>query len=660
MNKKVTKITSSILLCSILAYTVPVLAYTKEESVYSKLDANGACYQTTVSDHLKNTDQEEFLKDLSDLMNIENVSGDQELQKENNSLTWKAEGDDIYYQGTTEKELPIECKIIYELDGKEISKEEIVGKSGKVKITLEYTNKEERKVTINGKKETMYVPFVVGVGTIIDNENNKNIEVTNGKVMDDGTKTIVFGIALPGMQESLDLAKEKIEIPSKVEITMEAKDFEMSEIYAFATPKILGESDLDVFDELDNLYSKINTLQSSANQLEEGANTLKEGTTTYYEKSQEFNEAMGQITSGINSANTNYTKINQGITSLRENSSALTQGAKTISEGTGAISENLVTVNEKVGLLEQGTEKLLQGETKLNAGLDQIITSVGQVTTVDNTTKIAQLEELVKNNDATIAKLKTANATIKTSLSAIENTEENSVQIETLQTQIATNTSLITLLETNNTATKQTISTLETTDISSMKQLQAGLTSLKDGVTELQTGTKTLNDGLVALEDGTKTLAEKSQELTKGSKTLYQGTEKMLDGTKTLSTGSTQIKQGLNTLDSGSNKLQVASNSLVEGAGTINEGATTLAEGMTKFNKEGIEVLCNTINGEVKDLQVRLEKLQDLASEYNTFTMMDENAEGSVKFIMMIDSLKKEEKKEQVILPSEVKEEKEN
>ena len=81
---------------------------------------------------------------------------------------------------------------------------------------------------------------------------------------------------------------------------------------------------------------------------------------------------------------------------------------------------------------------------------------------------------------------------------------------------------------------------------------------------------------------------------------------------------------------------------------------------MSKFDKEGIEKIYELVNGDVKDLQTRLEKLQDLAEEYNTFTMLDENAEGSVKFIMMVDSLKKEDEKEQVILPSEKKEEKED
>ena len=189
MKKIGTKLISSTLLFSILAYSaLPVMAYTKEESVYSKLDSNGMVYQTTVSNHLKNTEKSELLKDISDLMNIENVSGDQEFSEENGKLIWKAEGEDIYYQGNSNKELPIECKITYKLNGEEISKEDIIGKSGVVKIKFEFTNKEQREVLINGKMQTMYVPFVVGMGTVIDNENNKNIDITNGKAIDNGNK----------------------------------------------------------------------------------------------------------------------------------------------------------------------------------------------------------------------------------------------------------------------------------------------------------------------------------------------------------------------------------------------------------------------------------------------------------------------------------------
>ena len=151
-NKVISKIISGTLLCSMVGYTLPVFAYTKDETVYSKMDSNGKNYKTIVSTHIKNTENADLINDLSDLLNVKNTSGDETYTQDGNKFVWNANKNDIYYQGESSKELPIECNVKYELDGKELSANEIAGKSGKVKITLQYTNKEERTVDINGKK----------------------------------------------------------------------------------------------------------------------------------------------------------------------------------------------------------------------------------------------------------------------------------------------------------------------------------------------------------------------------------------------------------------------------------------------------------------------------------------------------------------------------
>jgi len=127
-EKTILKITSSALLCTMLAYTAPIYAFTKDETVYSKLDQNGKAYSTIVNDHIKNENEEKIINDISDLLNIKNVNGEEELKQEGNSLVWSAEGEDIYYQGETQKELPIEVKVKYELNGEEVSSKEIARK----------------------------------------------------------------------------------------------------------------------------------------------------------------------------------------------------------------------------------------------------------------------------------------------------------------------------------------------------------------------------------------------------------------------------------------------------------------------------------------------------------------------------------------------------
>ena len=152
MNSKlVSKIVSGTLLVSMVGYTLPVFAYTKDETVYSKMDNAGTNYKTVVSDHIKNTEDADKIEDLTDLLNVKNTSGDETYTQDGNKFTWNANKNDIYYQGDTTKELPIDLKVKYELDGNEISAQDIAGKSGKVKITLQYTN--ERSKNSNSKWE---------------------------------------------------------------------------------------------------------------------------------------------------------------------------------------------------------------------------------------------------------------------------------------------------------------------------------------------------------------------------------------------------------------------------------------------------------------------------------------------------------------------------
>ena len=214
MNKILKSAISSIALVTTLAYLSPVYAFSNQETVFSKLDANGERYQTIVT------------------------------TKENDETNQKE----------SKKDLPLEAKISYKLDGKEMKPEEIVGKSGKVSIKIEYKNKSAKQVTINGKIETMYTPFVVAVGALIDSKNNKNIEVSKGgKLIENGGKSAVVGILMPGLEESLNLSGElaDIEIPSSLEISMETKNFEMKNIITYANPRILTE-DID-WSKFDNI-----------------------------------------------------------------------------------------------------------------------------------------------------------------------------------------------------------------------------------------------------------------------------------------------------------------------------------------------------------------------------------------------------------------------
>ena len=178
----------------------------KEETVYVNADATGNSDEVTVSDWLKNSGSVSGnLTDESILKEIKNVKGDETFTENGDQLTWNTAGEDIYYQGTTDKELPVSVKLTYFLDGKEVKPDELKGKSGHLKIQVQYTNNEKKTVTVDGKEEEVYTPFVMMTGMILPNETFSNVTIDNGKVISDGSRNIVVGFGMPGLKDSLDL-----------------------------------------------------------------------------------------------------------------------------------------------------------------------------------------------------------------------------------------------------------------------------------------------------------------------------------------------------------------------------------------------------------------------------------------------------------------------
>ena len=664
-NKKIMSkvIASSLVLALGTINAVPVFAYSKDETVYTKANANGSSYQTIVSEHLKNSDNAELLKDMSTLLNIKNTNGDEEASQNGTSLEWKTSGNDIYYQGNTDKELPLDCTIKYELNGEEIAPNDLIGKSGNVKITIEYTNKEERFVNINGKSEKMYVPFVVMAGTMLDNTKMKNIEVTNGKVLDNGQKTVVVGLACPGLIESLGLEDEDLPDLNKVEISFEATDFEMENIMSYATPKIFDDADVSEMDKLDEVYSQINDLKSASTQLVEGAKTLQDGTEEYVSKSTEFADGLEAFNQGINTATNSYNKIDEGIDSVNSNISTLKSGANKLNRGASDLSDGLNSLQTGVSAgKEKAVSSLEESSETLSEGIDQIIAGKDQeVETIK--------EQVIENANNQLADgLKTGvSSAVSSAIDSTMNAKLNAIMSDESLTKaereaLAKVAPKLTVTDAEKQAMSKQIGTaIDSAVAKTTKAQEAGLDKINDNEKGVKAGLKTLktqasssikigisaiSSGFDSITEGTTELIAGSNVLKNGTSTLSQGTSKLQTGVNTLSNGSKELKTGLSTLNSSSDMLNSANKQLLEGANTISDGAKTLAEGMSEFDEEGINKIVSLVNGDVKDLQTRIEKLQDLANEYDSFAGKDEEAEGTTKFIFLIDAIKNDTKEE--------------
>ena len=269
-----------------------VFANTKNETVYSKIDENGNVISTTVNEQIKNTKKLDTIEDYTELEDILNISSNDKITKLNKNITINALGKDIFYQGTSKKSLPIGVNIKYYLDGKEESLDNILGKSGKIKILINFTNNEKHNALVNGKQETMYTPFLVTMGTMLDS-NATNIKINNGKVIASGNKNMVVGISSPYLNKSLNISE--LSTLNTLTLSYETDNFKLPTMYFVATNKLLANADLSVFNKLDGLNFKVDELQTNMNKIDASASDLSKG----------INKLKNSLSSSINNLKNN-------------------------------------------------------------------------------------------------------------------------------------------------------------------------------------------------------------------------------------------------------------------------------------------------------------------------------------------------------------------
>lgn len=354
----------------------------KDESVYLISDANGNVNKTIVVDHLKNKDKKDTLEDASNLSDIENVKGKEKFTQSGDKLTWQAGGKDIYYQGTATEEPPVTQKVTYYLDGKEISPEDLAGKSGKVKIRFDYTNTTSYTETVNGEKQTVSVPFAAITGLVLG-DGFENIEVTNGKAEVSDSSSVVLGYALPGLKDSLGIKDKDLDgdvnIPEYMEMTADVENFSMPAAMTF----VVNASDYVSTDGIDtsDLDDMINDLKDASTQLQDGSKTLAEGTdtladglSTLQSKLGTFASGVGTLQSGLKTYTDGVSTLSGGLNTLGNSTGALVSGADKLNSGAGQLASGSATLKDGLKDYTDGASELQAGINKLYNTLDAGLT----------------------------------------------------------------------------------------------------------------------------------------------------------------------------------------------------------------------------------------------------------------------------------------------
>ena len=658
---------------------------TKDETVYVLANAEGEAKRVIVSDWLTNPDGEKDLADATTLKDAKAVKGSAFLK---DGVWYNADGADVYYQGDAEDALPVNLTVSYTLDGEAKTAAEMTGKSGRVTIRVACDVKET--------KDGVKVPFAALTAALLDNDVFTNIEVTNGKFLDDGDRTVVVGWALPGLQETLKLDAETVTLPEYVEISADAKNFEAPTTLTVVTNELFSAVDVDSIDatelteNINKLKDGMAQLKDGASRLADGVSALKDGAKTLADGATELKNGAEALKEGANPLGDGVSQLNDGATALETGSAQLAEGLNTLTANNEALTSGATKLFETVlGIANTQLSAAMENAPTLTienyeetltalldacseAGIDKQLHDQVEAVVNQNRAKIeeavtakvqetvaAQVEEAVREN-VTAQVLAAMDMTPDTYKAAVESgalTDAQKNQIaaavdaqmksqevkavlaqQTEQTMGSDEIKATIEQNVNEQVEALTQQNMASKDVqarraAALEQGQAAAASLTALKTQLD-DYRTFYDGLNAYLAGTAQAANGASELKTGAAQLAAGTEELNGKVPAL-------LEGIGSLSNGMNTLTENLPSLTDGVQQLLDGANELKDGLNTFDEEGVSKLVSLVEDDLADMLDRVKAALNAANAYTTYTSLGENMTGRVRFVWRTDANQK-------------------
>lgn len=666
----------------------------KDESVYVKADASGKVNETTVTEWLKNPNNGKT-EDVTELQNVENVKGDETYTTDSEgSVSWKSEGKDIYYQGTTDKELPVDVEITYTLDGKKVEAKDLKGKDGKLEMKVQYTNQSKETVDVSGESVEMYTPFAMVTAMMLPNDEYTNVMIDHGKIVSDGDKNIVVGLGFPGMEENLNLEGKDIDIdiPDSFTITADVKNASVGPTMTVASSDVLEQFGLDEIDSFDDLSDSVGELENAAEQLTDGSakaadgssaladgsNTLATGAGTLADGTSALATGVKTLADGVNTLNSKSGDLTKGVSDLASGVNDYTGGVSDLADGSSKVSAGAESLKNGLETAQTGIEGLVAGVGTLRGGFEGdgtqnnpganslangTVQAIGATSTIINdlatmigntgenqgtvqaTATIngedgavqAAVDQLIKggivdeeNREACATAIRTAVSANISAEAKVTSEKADAGSISDIKKKIAEAQTKVGTASTYAAGLQTNVGVL----YEGTKTVQSGVEDLKKGNSQLAAGAKDLADGTSALASGASTLNDKSGLLVAGSSKLKEGGNQLATGVGQLAAGASAAVTGAGEVAKGAGALKTGADALADGAGTLADGNKTLADGMEEFKTSGIDKIVDVFGGDIENVTSRIDAMMTLGRNYKSFAGIKEDMAGSTKFII--------------------------
>lgn len=573
-------------------------AISKNETVYVIADASGSKQNVIVSDELKNTLGSKSITDSSNLADIKNVKGSETFTKNSDgTISWDAEGNDIYYQGTSEKALPMQVAVSFTLDGSPVSPADIAGKSGKVCIRFDY----KTDTVATGNTE---LPFLAVTALTLDNNNFKNVVVSSGKIIDDGNHSIVVGYAVPGLQDGLGLGGDTLKIPDYVEVTADVTKFTLESTLTYASCDYAQDIDTSKIDSVGDLTGALNQVDSAVTQLTDGSSALYNGLDTLLEKSGEMSDGIGTLSSGA-------AQLSNGLRTLDSNSATLKSGAYQVF-----------------------TTLTTEAQTQLNAALKANGQAGVTLTPETYGTVLTGILDQFSNGAYSKASA-AAEAQIRPAVEAAVREQVAAGVKATVKAQLITK---------GYTAAQAEAYLGTDAGAAVMKPYIDGKMASDEikATIDGQVKQKLASDDVqaqikAAVSSGLKGNA--SYSAIASLKTSLDSYAAFYNGLCSYTAGVSSAAGGAEKLSSGLGQLKTGSGSLVSGVSQLRDGAKLLSDGICEFSNQISSKLGSLSKSQLKDVIPRIDTMLRAAKNYTNFSGIADGETGSVKFVIKTASI---------------------
>ena len=660
----------------------------KDETVYAMLNSDGSVDQEIVSSWLHNDNGIRNIKEQLDLSNVKNVKSDEKPEVSGKTYTWNADSNDIYYEGTSTKTLPVQVRVTYKLDGKEISGKDLIGKSGKLEIHISLKNTQSKTVNVNGRQTRIH-PFYMGAGVLdLSTDHFSYVKCENGKVLSEGNNTMVAFISVPGLQDTLEscgvTGAKELPMQDDITITCEAKDFELGPIMFAMTPEVPVDKLKDI-NSMDDLTKGLDELTNASAQLLNGTSQLSEGTATFQGKMQELVNGVPTLTNGVSALKNGTQELVSGSTRLYSGLQNLHTGMNQAKKGTAKLNKatdglgTLVSGVDEINTNMQALAKGLQdGSNELNASLsDEMLKNLtdglGNVsalqamfekdqqhvaqaaadleaaltsTDVDNAAgKLGETAEYLKKK-AFNDKGEVVDAEAAQALKSLKSADDYLLNYKTQATASAVNLQKqLTQLQTDSANLKNLSDMADSAAemLPKLSSFKASLNTASQGAQQLARGTQQLSEkssSLLELKKGISTLDSSMTTAVGGSSELYKGSQALVSGLQRVDQGAGALQSGSATIGNGAQQLYDASTLLKDKTGELHAG-------MSKFKTTGIDEMQKQVSLSLDDVTQLLaikDEIVKEAEQEHTFSGAPKNSESKVKYIYKTEELQKEKK----------------